>query len=198
MVGDSGLIRKIWRWIILPQENIQFSTYLFKRTFSGLRSQCITFASLRSVRVSSNCRAKTLTRLSDKPLKSFCLISSYRLKESSSNTKHRWFLWLKVWCSCSRWWWFFASNFCFSLKSISESRQSTLIAWMHFTSFTISTSMRLWFRYAGLFLITFTENNCPVLTRSHFTTWPNVPCPKRSMTLYLHSPHLVSWVLQSP
>jgi hypothetical protein len=74
------------------------------RMFSGLRSQWMRCASLRTVNASSNWLVNTLTRLVLSPLNEFCLMSSYRFEESSSKTRQRWLWWMKVsfirrmWC----------------------------------------------------------------------------------------------------
>ena len=51
-------------------------THDFKRMFSGLRSQCIRRASLRTVKASSNCAINTFTSCVLKPWNWFCLINS--------------------------------------------------------------------------------------------------------------------------
>lgn len=88
-------------------------TYDFRRMFSGFKSQCISRASFRTVRASSNCAVKTLTSCVLRPWNWFCLINSYRLDESNSKTRHRWFLWMnesrnrRIWCSsCGSHCWF--------------------------------------------------------------------------------------------
>lgn len=77
------------------------------KMFSGLRSQWMIFASFRTLKASRSCAVNTRTSDVDNPRNEFCLMSSYRLFERSSKTRHRCEWWMKVslsrsmWCSSS-------------------------------------------------------------------------------------------------
>lgn len=76
------------------------TAYDLRRMFSGFKSQWISRASLRTVKESNSCAVNTFTSCVLRPWNWFCLMSSYKLDESSSNTRHKWFLWMNE--SCSR------------------------------------------------------------------------------------------------
>ncbi len=69
-------------------------TYDFRRMFSGFRSQWMSRASFSTVSASKSWAVKTFTSCVLRPWNWFCLMSSYKLDESSSKTRHRWFLWM--------------------------------------------------------------------------------------------------------
>ena len=86
-------------WQELPKSTILMALRLGlqSRMFSGLRSQWMTLSSgvARKSRAVHSCCANFLVRLSDTPRKLVFRSRSYRLYESSSNTRQRWFLYMK-------------------------------------------------------------------------------------------------------
>ena len=106
-------------WQELPKSTIFIALRLglHKRMFSGFRSQCMMFSSgvARNSSAVQSCWANFLVRLRETPRKLVLRNRSYRLYDSSSNTRHRWLRnmkclfrvtatnkkqWVKVW---TRW-----------------------------------------------------------------------------------------------
>lgn len=81
-------------WHELPKSTILMADLLGLQSnmFSGFRSQCIMFSSgvLRNNSAVQSCCANLRVRFSETPRKFVFLSRSYRLYESSSNTRHRW------------------------------------------------------------------------------------------------------------
>lgn len=123
-------------------------------------------ASFKTQRASSNWAVNTRTRLMLNPRNWFCLINSYKFTESSSKTRHKCLRWIKV--SWSRRIWCLSS-----------------ISYRSFKSSRTVTSIILWLKYAGLFLITFTATIALVFKFWHLTTCPKVPWPNTSKIRYL-------------
>lgn len=93
------LLTRCPNWQELPKSTILIADRfgLHRRMFSGFKSQCIIFSSGvdRKSNAVHSCCANFLVRFNDTPRKLVFRNRSYRLYDSNSNTKHRWFLHMK-------------------------------------------------------------------------------------------------------